>query len=141
MSDFRRPMQPHAVRISLLPLVCFLLVPALGCGKPIRPGFAAVTGEVTFEDKPIPQGWIQFEPTGSKMPPESVRIEDGRDRGVVRAGASRVRIEAARGTGKISEISGQEIEESYIPSRYNKKTELEANVLEHQANGFDFHLK
>jgi len=112
-----------------------------GCNKPIRPGFAAVAGEVTFDGAPIPSGWIQFEPVGAKLPAESAPINAGRYTGLIRIGPCKVRVNASRPTGKISDVSGAPIEESYIPARYNNATELTADVVEHKNNTLDFRLE
>jgi len=112
-----------------------------GCSKPIRPGFAAVAGEVTLDGAPIPTGWIQFEPVGSKLPAESTPINAGRYTGLMRIGPCKVRVTASRSTGKVSEVTGGVIEEQYIHPRYNTATELTAEVVEHKNNTLDFRLE
>jgi hypothetical protein len=112
-----------------------------GCAKPIRPGFAVVNGEVTFDDTAIPTGFIQFEPHDSKLAPESAPITAGRYSGLFRIGPSRVRISASRPSKKINPDNGQPIDESFIPERYNTKSELSADVVADRTNTFDFRLQ
>jgi hypothetical protein len=112
-----------------------------GCAKPIRPGFAVVNGEVRFDDTAIPSGFIQFEPHDSKLPPESAPITAGRYSGIFRIGPSRVRISASRPSKMINPDTGQPIDESFIPERYNAKTELSADVVANRTNTFDFRLQ
>lgn len=128
----------------LLPLTILIALAAsliAGCGKPIRPGFAIVNGEVKFDDMAIPAGFIQFEPYDSKLAPESAPITAGRYSGIFRIGPSRVRISAGRPSKQISTVSGEPIDESFIPERYNSQTELTADVVAEQKNTFDFRLQ
>lgn len=112
-----------------------------GCSKPIRPGFAIVKGEVTFDETEIPAGFIQFEQLGSKLAPESAPITAGRYAGIFRIGPSLVRITGSRPSKQINPDTGEPIDESFIPERYNTKTELRADVADKQTNVFDFRLQ
>ena len=128
-------------RLVMTILIALAASVTAGCAKPIRPGFAVVNGEVKFDDAAIPTGFIQFEPHDSKLPPESAPITAGRYSGIFRIGPSRVRISASRPSKKINPDTGEPIEESFIPERYNTKTELSADVVAKQTNTFDFRLQ
>jgi len=128
-------------RLVMTILIALAASVTAGCAKPIRPGFAVVNGEVTFDDTAIPTGFIQFEPHDSKLAPESAPITAGRYSGIFRIGPSRVRISASRPSKKINPDTGEPIEESFIPERYNTKTQLSADVVAKQTNTFDFRLQ
>ena len=128
-------------RLSLTILIVLTASLIAGCAKPVRPGFAVVNGEVRFDDTAISSGFIQFEPHDSKLPPESAPITAGRYSGIFRIGPSRVLISASRPSTKINPDTGEPIEESFIPERYNTKTELSADVVAERTNTFDFRLQ
>jgi hypothetical protein len=128
-------------RLALTIVIALATSLTAGCAKPIRPGFAVVSGEVRFDDTAVPSGFIQFEPHDSKLAPESAPITAGRYSGIFRIGPSRVRINASRPSKQINPDSGQPIDESFIPERYNTKTELSADVVAERTNTFDFRLQ
>jgi hypothetical protein len=129
------------VRLSIAMVVVLAASLTAGCSKPIRPGFAVVNGEVKVDGTAIPVGFIQFEPHDSKLAPESAPITAGRYSGIFRIGPSRVRISASRPSKQINPDTGLPIDESYIPERYNTKTELAADVVADRTNTFDFRLQ
>lgn len=116
------------------------LLAAAGCSKPVRPGYHIVTGSITFDGQPLADGFVQFCPTDSKIPPESGRIEKGRYRLESKAGKAVVQVLATRDAGKIDKITGSPMQEMYIPQRYNSKSELTADVVADKANTIDFNL-
>jgi hypothetical protein len=128
-------------RLALTILIVLVASLTAGCAKPIRPGFAVVNGEVRFDDTAVPSGFIQFAPHDSKLAPESAPITAGRYSGIFRIGPSRVRIIASRPSKKISPVTGEPFEESFIPERYNSNTELSADVVAGRTNTFDFRLQ
>ena len=134
------PMSNNSSRLAIGLVAALTAGVMAGCSKPIRPGFAAVTGEVAFDGTAIPVGYIQFEPQDKKLSPESAPITAGRYSGIVRIGPSWVRITASRPSKKISPDSGQLLDEPYIPERYNMKTELSAEIAAEHTNTFDFRL-
>ena len=52
-----------------------------------------------------------------------------------------VLISASRPSKRINPDTGQPIDESFIPERYNTKTELSADVVAERTNTFDFRLQ
>ncbi|HWL09388.1 MAG TPA: hypothetical protein VNQ76_13350 [Planctomicrobium sp.] len=60
-----------------------LVVPLSGCGSfgSSTPPSFAVSGNVTFDNKPVPEGTIQFKPdfsNGNTGPTASAKIQDGK---------------------------------------------------------------
>ena len=68
-------------------------------------------------------------------------ITAGRYSGIFRIGPSRALISASRPSKRINPDTGQPIDESFIPERYNTKTELSADVVAERTNTFDFRLQ
>ena len=147
----------HAWKLTLLArrrrseaiiLLATLLVVCPGCGD--SGGRAGLTGIVTFDEKPVPEGSIEFHPIqGTKGPSSGGQIADGEFEIVPRdglfPGTFQVSITAYRGTGKmqIYELTGEEYEvhEQYLPARYNQQSELSVEVAESGKNHFEFHLE
>jgi len=130
---------PRLLSIGLLvPMV--LLLPLAGCSKPGRPGYQTVTGRVTFDGKPLENGFVQFVPVDSKATPESGRIEKGVYRLDTKPGKVSVSVISTRLTGKMDPVMGNPIEEMFIPERYNKKSELTAEVVSGKANEINFDI-
>ncbi|WP_417386606.1 hypothetical protein [Gimesia sp.] len=113
---------------------------------------AAVSGSVTFDGKPLPEGSIQFvpdvdsagKPVRGKM--AQALIKDGSyslsaEEGPA-VGNNKVLINATRKTGKFQESDGQktEIMQQYIPARYNTQTTLQYEVKAGE-NTADFTLE
>jgi len=127
---------------------CCVLSFLTGCGS----GRFPVTGEVTFDGKPVEQGTISLEPVDRQGPTSGGKIVNGKYRlegdAAPLPGKKTVRISAARKTGrKIPAGSlakkGEMVEEieRYIPDIYNKKTTLTCEVGGQGTNQIDFHLK
>ncbi|MEW4565888.1 hypothetical protein AB1K70_25450 [Bremerella sp. JC770] len=137
-----------------LSLLACLMVPLLvGCGfdndGPIR---AAVSGNVTFDGKPIENGVIEFIPNRQTAGPSAgARIENGyydvpRAKGPV-VGSYLVRISSKGPTGRrVSQgsqgVAGETVAEigELIPANFNQKTTLEREI-EAKQNVFDFDLE
>jgi hypothetical protein len=106
-----------------------VLLGILGCGSS---GTHTVSGEVTFEGAPVPEGDIIFEPLDKKAAADAGKIKDGRYSLSVKPGKHRVLIRASKlmklPRGKKGALGETEIHQQYIPARYNEKTELTADV-------------
>jgi hypothetical protein len=112
----------------------------LGCG-PSKPETYPVSGTVTWNGQPLPEGSIRFEPEDAKgLPPDPGQIKDGKYQLQARPGKKRVQIYATRESGKIDPIMGAAPREQYIPAKYNDKTELRAEVTPDGKNEFPFAL-
>jgi hypothetical protein len=99
-----------------------------------------VTGQVTFDGKPVETGEIIFHPVDTSLTPAGGRIRGGQYKLLTKPGKMRVDIQAVRKTGKRDPLEGFEITELYIPARYNAETELTADVTREGENRFDFQL-
>jgi hypothetical protein len=117
-----------------------------GCGGTDR---LAVEGTVTFQGEPIAEGSITLRPIeGTQSPTAGSRIVDGKFRidadGGPRPGTFRVEIAASRPTGRkiMDPETGQPTDmiEQYIPPRYNRQSELTAEITPGGPNELEFNL-
>jgi hypothetical protein len=127
------------------------LVCSIGCGG--SSSRLPVEGAVTFDGQPIAEGQINFIPApGTAGPTAGSVISAGRysvpaEKGL-KPGKYRVEISALRATAQKTQtfnaVTGatdaSAAYESYIPPRYNAKSELTAEVNAGGPNQFDFHL-
>ena len=118
-----------------------------GCGGSGGPQRAAVSGNVTLDGSPIPEGSINFYPTGaSKGPSAGGEIHDGTYALAARqgpvVGACRVEIRATRKTGQKTSFGTKvaDVVHQYVPAKYNTQSELTAEVAADGPNQFDFSL-
>jgi hypothetical protein len=138
-------------RRCLVPPTFLLLVLAVissGCGD--NDGRLSVSGNVKLDGKPLPEGSIEFLPiAGTGGPTAGATIEEGKyriaaGRGLF-AGQFRVKITAQRNTGRQATDPYRgvkyDVQEQYLPARYNRKSQLEATLTPEGANVFDFDLK
>ncbi|MFH1302886.1 MAG: hypothetical protein ABIK07_17630 [Planctomycetota bacterium] len=101
---------------------------------------AAVSGTVTFDGKPLPEGSIQFVPdvdsTGKPVRGKAVQalISDGKytleaDQGPT-VGPNKILINATQKTGKFQDFDGKktEILKQYIPEKFNSDSTLKFDV-------------
>lgn len=135
-------------RAAVAAMAMFLVLTCLGCGQRGCP----ITGEVTFNGKPVAEGTIALEPADGQGVTTGGRIVDGKyslvDNAAPMVGKKLVRIMAARKTGRripagppapptmmIDEIV------RYIPDIYNQRTTLACEVAQDGPRQIDFHLK
>lgn len=134
-------------RICLSCWIPCLLLLAAGCGES-DVSREAVSGTVTLDGKPLPQGSILFTPLG-EGPSAGGEIVDGRYTLPQHLGAGpgkyRVELNSWRPTGRIThdEATGMDDEHliSIIPKRYNQRSELEVEIQSDGKNSFDFELE
>jgi len=143
------------VSVAAVVFLGCLLGTVPGCGGSNR---AAVKGKVTIDGAPLPNGLIEFMPQDkqSGQPGGSV-IENGQyaisaEKGLL-AGDYQVQIRADRPTGKkvwdgmgderlpASKKNMVDVMESYVPARYNDRTELRAKIEPGKVNVCDFDLQ
>jgi len=127
--------------------VGFCLVVLTGCGSPS--GRQALGGTVLIDGQPLSVGSVRFRPlAGTKGPTAGGQIRAGKfsvapDQGVL-AGKFRVEITATRKTGsKMPAALGDgmvDVMEQYIPVRYNRQSELVAEVTDTGPSQFEFAL-
>jgi hypothetical protein len=140
-----------SLRPGLRPAFLILALAAWpGCGGatddlPREP----VYGSVTFEDKPVASGMIQFLPASPEAGTQAgAKIENGsysvpREGGPV-PGKYQVVINASSGdAASPSGAPGKAapVPKEIIPAKYNTRSELTAEVKKGGGNRFDFELK
>jgi len=117
-------------RLLLLAIVAaVLVVPGLGCRR--GPAKAVITGRVTLNDEPVPQGVISLYPL-SRAPSAGAVIKDGSYRMEAFPGSYRVEISAAKVVGQkkndIPDGPMVDILESIVPVEYNSASKLVQEV-------------
>lgn len=118
------------------------LVFLLGCG-PSGPETYTATGTVTFDGQPVTEGEIIFRAADGASGSSEEKIVGGSYTLETTPGAKRVEITARRKVeGAPAAASGEPAMsfESYIPEKYNEKSELTAEVTTSGPNTFNFTL-
>ncbi|MBA4105134.1 MAG: hypothetical protein C0485_05195 [Pirellula sp.] len=119
-------------------LAFFMLhVAILGCGA--GDGKVLVSGVVTFDGSPMPDGYITFTPEGGGTP-EAAPIAAGKFELGLKPGSHRVEVEASHFVGEKNPIMGLQPREQYVPVRYNSETTLRGDVKAGDENAFVFDL-
>ncbi len=127
--------------------VCFASA-VLGCGRGPSAyeqlGIAPVTGRVTLDGRPLSDVRVVFVEPGSGF--ASVGTTDAEGRYVLRLNSSQAGVAPGRKTVRIKTGSSGEgdaelLRAESIPARYNKRSELEADVKPSVAQTFDFALE
>lgn len=146
-------MFPVCVRAPFALFLCGLTLLS-GCsgGSAEHIERAAVKGTVTYDGKPLASGSILFVPdvdaAGKPLRGKAAQaiITDGTysltaDEGPT-VGNNKVQISATRKTGKFQESDGQkiEIEQQYLPAKYNSSTTL-SHEIKAGDNTADFTLE
>jgi hypothetical protein len=136
----------HSTRF---PLALILALAAIGCSRsrddlPREP----VAGTVTMDGKPLPEGTIQFYPTGDasktalvgenaeiKEGGFSIPREDGLIPGTYKVSISHAELKEAKPKVKTPPLTNtsipsrtKELGPELIPARYNTKSELKAEI-------------
>lgn len=115
----------------------------IGCG-PSGLKLNPVSGTVTFDGEPLPEGRIQFRAVEGDQRAFSGKIEQGRYTVETTPGKMAVEIIASRIIpGKFDESNPGEktpVGEMYIPARYNSATELTAEIPSGGVKQLDFTL-
>ena len=126
-------------RTCTLPLAVLaaLLFTFIGCGA--GDGKVPVSGVVTIDGAPMPDGYVTFTPAGGGTP-EAAPIAAGKFELGVKPGAHRVEIEASHFVGEKNPIMGLQPREQYVPARYNSETTLQSEVNADGENAFTFDL-
>src|SRR5690606_31258058 len=110
--------------------VCWVLLSLTGCGS--SDGLQMVSGTVSYNGTPLPEGRIQFRSLEGDQKAYAGGIENGEYSVRVAPGPASVEIRASRPVpGKFDESNPGEKEqvgEMYIPEKYNSRTELRVDV-------------
>jgi hypothetical protein len=121
----------------LLPLVCALL--ALSCSS--KEKTIPVTGTVTWNGEPIPEGDILLYPENNPTVPDPGKITNGKYKVDVKApGKKIVHVFYSREKPMPAGVMGQKEREQMIPKEYNHASRLRIDVAAGGNNQFDFHL-
>lgn len=133
---------------SLFIPLCFLCLLLTGCGGTSDSGPAVypVTGTVSLDGEPIPEGAMVFLDPEGKRKSFGARIENGQYSTEMTPGKKKVEITATRTSETKMEpgpSGGPPVPatEQYIPPQYNTETTLEIEVSPDDANTFPFDLK
>lgn len=133
----------------------FLLQAGCDGGSDDSPPRAAVQGEVLLDNQPLPKGIIRFVPTEETGGPKiSATIESGSfslaEESGPRVGTHRVEIESTDSGGlamddeqaiqKLREQGVRKIERIEIPQAYNKRSTLDAVIVEGKVNELRYEL-
>jgi hypothetical protein len=108
-----------------------------GCSRSDK---VEVSGAVTWEGAPLPDGSITFFPLDPHIAATAGSIVDGAYTFEAKPGKSRVEITSYRLNGKFTP-AGKPIGEMYIPDRYNTNSTLTADVALDSDNQFNFDLQ
>jgi hypothetical protein len=124
-------MQNETWRKWLLMGVAVCLLASLsGCGS--SDGLVQVSGLVTYDGAPIPEGTIQFRALEGDQKAYASPSGDGKYEARVEPGPASVEVRASRIVeGKFDESNPGEkvpVGEMYIPEKYNSRTELKVTV-------------
>ncbi|HUT57595.1 MAG TPA: hypothetical protein VNA25_07060 [Phycisphaerae bacterium] len=122
-------------------LVCLglLALPVTGCG-PSGPETYPVSGTVTWNGDPLPEGDIVFSPVDGSLAPDAGKIVAGKFEFQAQPGEKRVEIDATRESGEVDPVMHMAPRQAYIPSKYNSETTLKATVTAGGDNTFIFDL-
>ena len=117
-------------RLVLLALVAAVLaVPAVGCRR--GPAKAVITGRVTLNDEPVPQGAISLYPL-DRLPSAGAVINAGSYRMEAFPGSYRIEITGSKVVGQkkndIPDGPMVDILESIVPAEYNSASKLVQEV-------------
>ena len=136
-------------RIARWSVCVWMLLSLTGCGD--SSGRQSLEGTVTLDGAPLTMGHITFVPqSGTKGPIAGGKITEGQffvsSAGGTFVGKFRVNITATRKTGRtvVTPMFGKEEEidetEQFFPPRYNRQSELTAEVTADGRNRFQFAL-
>lgn len=144
----------------LFSVLALLLVPlCAGCGSGSEenaPERAAVSGSVSVDGKPLPQGVVRFVPIdGTPGPKTSIVVEQGQfqadaEQGPV-IGTHRIEIQSTDNGGyamddedairRLRESGVKRIEAIRIPPQYNTRSTLKETVAAEGPNEFRFEVQ
>jgi hypothetical protein len=118
------------LRITLLCVMCLAFA---GCAKK-SDGKVSLTGKVTLDGEPIPEGSITFMPVSAVGTTNGTEISNGYFSVRVNPGEQAVQIYANRPdlkhpvTKELKERGVEENLEQYIPAKYNRQSTLRVTV-------------
>lgn len=132
---------------SCLGLCSLMVLVVAGCGYNPLSEMRLVTGEVTFNGEPIPEGLVSvisldYDPELRSRRRDSGRIVNGKFQVFTTIGRKTVSFTAYREvTRNFRNDRELTTMAQYIPTRYNQRTELRATVLEDGETRLRFDLE
>jgi hypothetical protein len=126
-------------RLTLVAVVLLVLV--AGCGSS-GPKLYSVSGTVTYNGQPLPDGDIIFAPATPGGVEYAGKVAAGKFSFNSEAGGKKVKILASREEGAVDPQMGAAPRRQYIPEKYSsaEKTELTAEVTASGKNSYTFTL-
>ncbi len=124
-------------RAGMIAVTLITLIALIGCKKDALN--YRVTGSVTFNGEPIPEGVINFIAEDSAVAPDSAKIVNGRYDARVKAGRKKIEVYAHR-EKKTNAVMNQGEREAYIPPKFNALSTIVREVKPDGENQFDFNL-
>lgn len=134
--------QAHGLYLVVLGLA---VVGSSGCRRSSGLDVHPVAGTVTVDGAPLAEGWITFRSLEGDPRGLAGRITNGAYRAEAFAGRASVAVTATRTVPGKFVYGAPNMEphpktEQFIPHRYNKRTELEADIPRGGIRGLDFAL-
>ena len=120
-------------RVIAITVLCWTVVWIVGCG-PTGPERVVVSGVVTYNGKPIPEGRINFIPKENTAAPMSgAAIQDGQycveARGGVPVGTYQIQVEAFKSNAASAEkVFAPGARLQYLPRKFNVDSQLEITI-------------
>jgi len=119
------------------PFLAIALIALFGCSQE-APTYR-VTGSVTWNGEPIPNGVINFIAADDAVAPDTAKIVGGRYDARVKAGRKKIEVYADR-EKKVNTVMNQGEREGYIPPKFNAQSKITREVTPRGENHFDFSL-
>jgi len=116
-----------------------LILAVLGCAGGTRPT-SPVSGTVTLDDRPLPEGTVYFKTVGTGAV-DALPVKEGRFEGRAEEGERRVEVTAYRSRTVGTDKMKGDVQESLVASRYNLESKLTATVSRGGKNTFQFAVK
>jgi len=110
-------------------LGCLAITGSLTAGCSHEPQLYPVTGSITLDGQPLPEGDILFVSVDGARGPDPGKIKGGSYDLKTTAGEKRVEISAAKiRPGGARGAGGEPVPEEYLPARYNVESKLIVDV-------------
>lgn len=135
------PVRRELIGSRLCLVLLLLLVAGAGCSGD---GPTSISGEVTFDGKPIDRGAIRMVAVDGQAPSAEAIIHQGRYQLETMPGRKRIEIQGFRvvGTARRNDDPSaplEEITEPIVPAKFNIRSEL-LQEISHRSATHDFHL-
>ncbi|QDV53607.1 hypothetical protein [Gimesia fumaroli] len=126
--------------------LCFLTLTLAGCGgNADGPKLVTVSGNITLNGEPLPEGDVIFRAADGKGHAYAGKIKDGSYSIETEVGTKKVEIKSMKEVpGKTTEDNPGEVvnaREQVVPAKYNSESTLEFTVTEAGSDSADFALE